>query len=422
MSGNFFYYLVLFTFLFAAIYFFLPEIMLHFLGIGSWKRQYSPGVTITFDDGPDPKYTPALLNILARANVKACFFLVGEKAEKNPALVKMIWDQGHQIGSHGYFHKHAWLMSPQATWENWDKGINTIKQIIGKEPDYIRPPWGACNLSLYLWSLARNKRIVGWNAKGKDWKEKRTSSAIIKNILAKTSEGTIILLHDSGGEQSAPKNTLACLEELLRKIKKELKLPFVPLEFPDWPLSRRIAFRFWEKWEHLYAKIHGVRRIDEQNIFRLSLTKYRGPDLYDEKGTLLARKGDCIGEIHFDNIRFQAAGSNLQRAGIKALKLVRQSLPVLAEYLTTQPEFRDVKVYVGTTLLDKGAQGLGFNVLDYPYSNGYLIGILQKIIMRIYHPAGKKRKTESLDRKPKMVWISKDKLLDMYQRSEKNIS
>ncbi|MGI6449599.1 MAG: polysaccharide deacetylase family protein [Desulfitobacteriia bacterium] len=422
MFANLISYLAFFSFLLASIYFFIPEIMLHYFGIGSWKRQYSPGVVITFDDGPDPKYTPLLLNILARNKIKACFFLVGEKAEKNPALVKMIQEQGHIIGSHGYVHKHAWLMSPQTTWENWDKGIDVIKKVIGSEPDYIRPPWGSVNLSLYLWSLARNKKIVSWTAKGKDWKEQRSTSDIIKTIITKTAEGTIILLHDSGGEQSAPNNTLACLDELFGRIRKELKLPIVPLEFPNWPLTRRIAFRLWEKWEHLYAKIYRLRRIDDQNLFRLTLTSYRGPNLYNEKGDLLATKGDNIGEIHFDNIRFQTAGSNLQSAGIKALKQVRMSLPVLASYIATHPEFQHVKVYIGTTLLNRGARGLGFNVLNYPYSNGYLIGILQKIIIRIYHPAGKERKTESLGTKPKLVWISKDKLLEKYQKKEKNIS
>jgi peptidoglycan/xylan/chitin deacetylase (PgdA/CDA1 family) len=84
------FYILLILFLLVCFYFLLPELLLHFLGIGSHKRQFSPGVALTFDDGPDPRYTPRLLEILARQNVKACFFLVGEKAEKYPEIVRKI--------------------------------------------------------------------------------------------------------------------------------------------------------------------------------------------------------------------------------------------------------------------------------------------------------------------------------------------
>jgi len=405
--------ILLFTIL--ILYFILPEILLHHFGIGSWKRQYSPGVCLTFDDGPDPTYTPRLLEILAKENVTACFFLTGEKVEKYPDIVRMIADQGHTIGSHGYQHQHAWLMSPQNTFNSWDKSIAVIKKIIGKEPDYIRPPWGAVNLSLILWRISRNKQMVGWNAIGKDWLNTRSSSAILDNILKNTREGTIILLHDSGGEPGAPENTLCCVETLCKKIKYDLKLPLMPLHFPSWSLARRLSFRLWEKWEHLYAKINHIQRIDDQNLFRLSITRYRGPDLINENGEILASQGDLIGEIHFDNIRFQSIGSNLQGVGIRALKQIRQSLPDLARYISADPSNANVKVYIGITMLNKGAKGLGFNVQEYPYANGNWMGLFQKALMLIYHPSGTQRKTNSLANKPKVVWISKEKLIEKYK-------
>lgn len=422
MNITFLGFAILLIFSLLTIYLFLPEIMLHILGIGSWKRQYSPGVSITFDDGPDPQYTPRLLTILAQQNIQACFFLTGEKAQKYPYIVKMIQKEGHLIGSHGYRHKHAWLMSPYQTWENWKKGMEVLQNITGCEPEYIRPPWGGFNLSLYCWSIANHKKIIGWNAKGKDWKGNRLSSKIISAILQKTSEGTIILLHDSGGEPGAPNNTLSCLEDLIQKIRNVYKLPIVPLQLPDWPLTRRISFCLWEKWEHLYAKINHISRIDDQNLFRLSLSSYRGPDLFNEKGILLATKGDQIGEIHFDNIRFQSVGLDLQKAGIRALKQVRLSLPTLARYIAIHPDFKNVKVYIGITMLNKGAKGLGFNVQDYPYHNGRFIGLLQKMLVHIYHPAGNKRKTVSLGTKPKLVWISREKLIEKYEIDEQIIS
>lgn len=409
------------VFIILAIYLFLPEIFLHFLGIGSWKRQYSSGVTLTFDDGPDPSYTPKILDILAKNNLKATFFLVGEKAEKYPDLVLRINREGHKIGSHCYKHKHAWTMFPKTTWEMWEKSMSVLKSILGKEPELIRPPWGGFNLALFIWFKKRNKKAVVWNAEGHDWQRKRNPHQIIERILNRTNEGTIVLLHDSGGDVGAPQNTILALEELCLKINNELKLPVVPLEFPNWSLARRISFRIWEKWEHFYAWLFKIKRIDHNNLFRLSLTRYRGPDLYNEEGQLLAKKGDLIGEIHFDNIRFQSQDLNVQKIGLNALRKVRLSLPSLAKYISENPEFKEVKVYIGITMLNKGAKGLGFTVEEYPLYDGHIIGFFQKVIMHIYHPAGNARKTESLGTKPKLVWISRDKLIEKYHTREKYV-
>lgn len=403
-------------FILLIIYFIIPEILLHHLGIGAWKRQYSPGVCLTFDDGPDPNYTPRLLEILAQENCKACFFITGEKAEKYPELVKMIAEQGHIIGSHGYFHRHAWLMSPQNTFSSWDKSINVIKNITGTEPEFIRPPWGAATLALVIWRISRKKRIVSWNALGKDWLRALSPLVIMNKIIKNTSEGTIVLLHDSGGEQGAPENTLSCLQALCQKIKHDLKLPILPLTFPDWPLHRRLLFRIWESWEQLYAKLNHIQRINDHNLFRLSFSQYKGPNLINENGEILATRGDMVGEIHFDNIRFQSLGTNLQGIGVRALRQIRASLPDLAEHITNDPHNSQIKVYLGITLLNKGAKGLGFYVQDYPYTNGKLIGLFQKFIMLVYHPAGSKRKTKLLDKQPRLVWISKEKLIEKYKK------
>jgi peptidoglycan/xylan/chitin deacetylase (PgdA/CDA1 family) len=396
-------------------YNFLPEIFLHTLGIGSWKRQYSPGVSLTFDDGPDPVYTPQLVEVLAKENITACFFLVAEKVRKYPEIANLIKEHGHTIGSHGYLHRHAWLMSPLQTWRLWDKSMEILRTTVGREPDYIRPPWGGMNLALFLWSLFRKKKIVVWNACGRDWEGNRPCAKIIDSILKKSREGTIVLLHDSGGDTGAPANTLDCLGELAAKIRTTLKLPLVPLFFPEWSLAKRIGFRLWEKWEHFYAKINHIDRIDENNIFRLTLNRYKGPDLIGENGRLLASSGDLVGEIHFDNIRFQSVGTNLTGISIRALKQARQSLPRLAKYVALHPEYQNVKVFLGVTLINRGVKGLGFNVQEYAMPNAKVIGFLQKIIMKVYHPAGKARGTENLGDKPKVVWIAKEVLLEKYR-------
>lgn len=406
--------LVLLFIILFLIYLFLPEILVHFLGIGSWKRQYSPGVALTFDDGPDPLYTPRLLEVLKKLNVKACFFLVGEKMEKYPDLVKKIEQAGHQIGSHGYLHRHSWLLSPRRIWNLWDNSLQVLRELTGKEPDFIRAPWGGFNLTLLVWCLVRKKRIVVWNTEGRDWRKSSSPQSIIKRILRKTNEGTIVLLHDSGGDPGAPENTLACMEELILQIRTVRKLPVVPLTFPDWSWPKRMSFRLWEKWERFYARINHIQRIDYTNMFRLSLTSYRGPDLINKSGEVVATAGDQIGEIHFDNIRFQSMGESPQMIAVRALNKARRSLPGLARYIVGNPDFQNIKVFLGLTMISRGARGLGFTVQDYPSRKAYFIGLLQKIIRKVYHPSSTQSKTDHLGSKPKLVWITREKLFEKY--------
>lgn len=396
-----------------SVYYLIPEFIIHYLGIGTWRRQYSPGVCLTFDDGPDPEYTPLLLDELKKNNVRACFFVLGEKAEKYPELVIRIHQDGHIIGSHGYYHRHAWRISPAKTWRYWDRSLSVIERIIGQEPEIIRPPWGSMDLGLYLWCLLNKKKIVSWDVSVKDWKVQNTPEKIVKIIDRKASEGSIVLMHDSGGETGAPSNTVRCIGQLCRHIREVQKLPIVELRFPSWSIFRRLVFRIWEKWERLYAKINNIQRIDDHNLFRLGLKHYQGPDIQNDQGEILATKGDLIGEIHFDNIRFQLIGSDLHNLGLRALKQVRQSLPSVAKFITENPEYNEVKVYLGVTLLNKGAKGLGFNVQELNSSEGRILGFFQKILMLIYHPSGR-RNTESLGDKPKIVWISKEKLIEKY--------
>ncbi|UWG98842.1 polysaccharide deacetylase family protein [Dehalobacter sp. DCM] len=406
-------YLALIILIMFLVYILIPELLVHFFGIGSWKRQYTPGVSLTFDDGPDPRYTTRFLEILHEQQVQATFFLVAEKAKKHPELVRMILEGGHTIGSHGYYHRHAWAMLPWQSWHLWNKALAELKKLTGHEPDYVRAPWGGVNLVFLLWCKIKKKKLIGWSADGRDWCVERTPERIVDRIADLVNEGTIILLHDSGGDEGAPNNTAAALPELCTRIRKKIKLPIVPLVFPTWPLSKRISFRIWEKWEHLYARKRHVNRIDDTNIFRLAIVTYHGPSLYNEKGDCLATQGDLVGELHFDNIRLQGFGTNVGKIGFNALKQARLSFPVLVRYIAAHPEYNEIKVFVGVTLINRGVQGLGFSVAEYPNENAGFVGFMQRIIYRIYNPAGL-HASDKLGSKPKVVWISKEKLFERY--------
>jgi peptidoglycan/xylan/chitin deacetylase (PgdA/CDA1 family) len=398
-----------------ALYTVIPDLFLHRLGIGSWKRQYGPGVALTFDDGPDPEFTPRVLDILDYYNVSATFFLIGEKAKRYPDLVREILARGHKVGAHSQHHRLSWRMSPLSTWQEWQESIKTLESITGKEIQWIRPPWGTFNLALWFWMKKNKKKAILWNVKGKDWQVKRTPAEITSRILKNIKQGSILLFHDSGGEFGAPENSVQALKSICQRIIEEHKLPITPLEFQPWTLWRRWAFVLWEKWEQLYAKYFSIKWIDATCLFRLAKKRYKGPDIYDKDGTMLAKKGDIVADIHLASIRLQSKEGDIQGIGLRALSLVRNSLPVLAKYIAESPEYRNVEVLVGFTLLNRGAKGLGFEVQEVPSSWAIRrMGFAQKVIMLIYHPMGKSRNNKRLGNKPKLVWISKQKLLDLW--------
>jgi peptidoglycan/xylan/chitin deacetylase (PgdA/CDA1 family) len=396
----------------VALYTVIPDFFLHRLGMGSWKRQFSPGVALTFDDGPDPIITLRVLEVLKRHNISATFFVVAEKAKMYPELIQQMQAEGHQIGVHSLTHRYAWFSSPWKTAREWTESVRLLEQLTATKISWMRPPWGTFNLMTWWWLKKHKMRAVLWNVEGHDWESRRSPEEITARILSKVNEGAIVVLHDSGGERSAPENTLIALEQLGDRIAHGLKLPFVPLEFPDWPIGQRLSFRVWETWEHYYAKRHSVERIDATNIFRLEKTVYEGPNLYAEDGELLAEKGDPVAEIHLDNIRLQAKGRDMQKTALKVMRQIRESLPGLAQYVAEDPTYDNIKVFVAETLLYRGVKGLGFTVQELPdtlKSQG--VAWLQKMIMRVYHPEGKNRKNERLGNKTKLVWISRGRLL-----------
>lgn len=396
----------------ALVYTLIPDLLLHRLGLGSWKRQYSGGVALTFDDGPNPEYTLALLDILKSNQAVATFFLVGENAAKYPEIVKEILTQGHQIGLHCQHHRYAWFMNPWDTWREWEEGLRTLEQLTGQTVTFIRPPWGTFNLALWCWMKSRRKRAVLWNAEGHDWKADLSPKQIAERILKRTKEGTIIVLHDSGGEPGAPQQTLQALEILCRKLREEMKLPIVKLEFPQWSAFRLLSYTLWEKWERLFARLNKVERINSTNVLRLSRTHYKGPCLYSQGGRLLAQPGDLIAEIHLDNVRFLGEETDPQKIALKALRRVKRSLPELASYIVKHPDYKDIQVFLGLTLINRGVKGFGFEVQDVPLSVATRwIGLLQSVIKRVYQPVKASEKTGTEGEQPKLVWISREELL-----------
>ena len=152
----------------------------------------APKIALTFDDGPSVAWTPVLLDGLKERGVKATFFLIGENADKNPEIVKRMAEEGHLIGNHTYHHVELTKVSEnEARLELADTSA-VIVRITGKEPEYMRPPFGA-------WQRKLGREIqmlpVLWTIDPLDWTTENQDE-IVNKVVTEAEENDIILLHD----------------------------------------------------------------------------------------------------------------------------------------------------------------------------------------------------------------------------------
>src|SRR3989441_1444787 len=165
-------------------------------------------VAITFDDGPDPRWTPKILDILKAANVKAAFFLVGVNAERYPSLVRRIVNEGHEIGNHTYYHPNLALCWPEHIRLELNATQLLLETITGRATTLFRPPYASDTGPTQLSELAPlkiaedlNYLVVLENIDPQDW-AKPGADIILQRIKQQRHDGSVILLHDAGGDRS----------------------------------------------------------------------------------------------------------------------------------------------------------------------------------------------------------------------------
>jgi peptidoglycan/xylan/chitin deacetylase (PgdA/CDA1 family) len=167
-----------------------------------------PGeLALTFDDGPNPAWTPRLLDLLSRRGVRATFFLVGSRAQAEPALVRQIVAAGHLIGNHSWSHLNLALASSARIEEQLYRTIETLEQISGLPILYFRPPYGARRPETLRIATRLGMVPVLWNAMTSDWKNP-SADAIASRLqnkidsLYRLGQAANIVLHD--GSHSDP--------------------------------------------------------------------------------------------------------------------------------------------------------------------------------------------------------------------------
>lgn len=159
-------------------------------------RRAGRRVALTFDDGPDPQRTPAVLDLLARQGVRATFFVVGARAEAHPELVRRIVAEGHVVGNHSYTHSWRFpLRSLGRTVEELRRTGEVLHRITGRQPRLFRPPFGVTNPTIARAVRRLGLDPVGWSIRSLDTMG-QSPERVAARILRRLHPGAVILLHD----------------------------------------------------------------------------------------------------------------------------------------------------------------------------------------------------------------------------------
>jgi len=182
-------------------------------------------VALTFDDGPDPSGTGALLDVLSRHHIQAAFFPTGVKAEARPDMIREIDRRGHVIGNHSY--RHAW-------WTNFligrslegeiTKAQRVVESVLGKVPAFYRPPAGLTNPHLPRVLKRLGLHVTGWDVRAFDTRKEKEE--VLRNVLKKVRDGSIILLHEG---RRAPEDQAGMVDSIAQGL-REQGYRFVGLE------------------------------------------------------------------------------------------------------------------------------------------------------------------------------------------------
>ncbi len=178
------------------------------------------GVAITFDDGPHPEGTPAVLELLARAGACATFFMIGEQVARRPQLAAAVASAGHVVALHGHRHRLQLRLAPGELDDDLRRGRETIAAAIGSEPRLHRPPYGI--YSAHGLAAARRAGMTPllWSRWGKDWRRFTTPERISARATEDIAAGDVILLHDADfySSKNSHEHTVQALKLILGEL------------------------------------------------------------------------------------------------------------------------------------------------------------------------------------------------------------
>src|SRR5712692_826153 len=181
-----------------------------------YGNPHVPEIALTFDDGPNPVYTPQILAILQAYKIKATFFDVGYLVKDYPNIVRQEFLQGHTIGNHSWSHPQLTRLSATGIFSQLVSTSDAIQSVIGTRPTIFRPPYGSFNRIVLSQAIRLNLSTIIWNNEAHDWATPGVN-VIARRILNLAQDGGIILLHDGGGFRA---QTVAALPIIITTLRQ----------------------------------------------------------------------------------------------------------------------------------------------------------------------------------------------------------
>jgi peptidoglycan/xylan/chitin deacetylase (PgdA/CDA1 family) len=166
------------------------------LGSIRGARTSDPVVALTFDDGPDPSSTPGVLDALARSGAHATWFVLVDRAEAHPELVRRMLADGHDVGLHGADHRRLTRLDRRELRGHIAEAQRRLAAVTGEAPRWFRPPYGSQDLPSFVAARRCGMQVVVWSADCEDWVQ-RAEAEIAQRAVAGVRPGAVLLLHDA---------------------------------------------------------------------------------------------------------------------------------------------------------------------------------------------------------------------------------
>ncbi|MDB5085901.1 MAG: polysaccharide deacetylase [Bacilli bacterium] len=426
MRGDVVTLLVVIIFILFLIYGPLPTLLARLFQWHAIRAvNHSRDIFLTFDDGPNPDYTPQILKVLREYGVKATFFLVAGRALRHPELVKRIVEDGHEIGSHGERHHALWFKGWRHTQTELSTSYQILRDLTGAERFWYRPPWGLLNWAALTSPVLRGRDVVLWSVMPSDWRKQNDAESIANFAIRKVKGGSIIVLHDSdeslGAAPGAPLASIAALPQIISSLQQQgfefRTVSEVPVMKPHLSPFKIMIQSIWMGWEHIFEWFTRIRSVSSfrWGIFKVFITKHHGRSIACNDGTSI-QSGDWVGELHLDNqiILQLLRQEGSDRVALTLSRMVRDALIEMSKAIDTTPELAKVKAFTGITLLHRGIRGLGFE-LHQLKSNWFrnFSMLYLRFLLRVFHPHGKKRVSHSRQKLvPMMLVMTRESLLN----------
>lgn len=197
-------------------------------------------VALTFDDVPDPRFTPAVLDVLKKKHVSATFFAVGTRSKKHPGLLRRIHAEGHDLGNHSYNHPDFSKLSLAEVKSQIGRAEAIIERNVGFKPRFVRPPYGEILPEQLEWLKNEGYTVVNWDVDSSDWRQ-LTADKVFRNVTKAVKPGSVVLMHAGGGHGQSLSGTVRALPRIIDWLRANGYEPVTLSELLGQPEQKKAA-------------------------------------------------------------------------------------------------------------------------------------------------------------------------------------